>query len=206
MLQDPITATAVMTGRTEGPALHSALVVAGGELESPQQCGLFYEASAHATLRQRVVLSLRRCRMTNNVPQNSLVVVADGSKAIFFRNERSEASLSLREEQRLSPKNLLDDGPSGSRPEEQTPRQTAEATFAKQLAEAINKMKQDGKFENLVLVADPQTLGQLRDVMHKTVQDSIVLTLAKDLTNHPTEAIADLIGRSAHRVDGPAAI
>lgn len=136
--------------------------------------------------------------MTNNVPQDALVVVADGSKAIFFRNECSEASLSLREEQRLSPKNLLDDGPSGSRPEEQTPRQTDEATFAKQLSEAIYKMKQDGKFENLVLVADPQTLGQLRDVMHKTVQDSIVLTLAKDLTNHPTEAIADLIGRSKH--------
>ena len=96
----------------------------------------------------------------------------------------------------MSPKNLLDDGPSGSRPEEQTPRQTDEATFAKQLAEAIYKMKQDGKFEKLVVVADSQTLGQIRDAMHKTVRDSIVLTLAKDLTNHPPNAIADLIGRS----------
>lgn len=134
--------------------------------------------------------------MSKNIPQNALIVVADGSKAVLFRNEGTGGELSLREEQRLSPKNLLDDGPSGSRPEEQTLRQTDEATFAKQLAEAIYKMKHAGKFEKLVLVADPQTLGQLRDVMHKTVRDSIVLTLAKELTNHPTDEIADLIGRS----------
>ncbi len=134
--------------------------------------------------------------MAKNIPHNALIAVADGSKAILFRNEGTGGELSLREERRLSPQNLLDEGPSGSRPEEQTLRQTDEATFAKQLAETIYKMKHAGEFEKLVLVADPQTLGQLRDVMHKTVQDSIVLSLAKELTNHPTHEIADLIGRS----------
>ena len=122
--------------------------------------------------------------------------MADGSKAIFFRNQGTDDKIALREERHMSPKNLLDDGPSGSRPEEQTLRQTDEATFAKQLAEAIFKMKQANEFEELVLVADPQTLGQFRDVMHKTVKDSLVLTLAKELTNHPSNEIADIIGKS----------
>lgn len=45
-------------------------------------------------------------------------------------------------------------------------------------------MKQTGAFEALVLVADPQTLGQFRDDMHKSVEASLVFTLDKDLTNH----------------------
>lgn len=134
--------------------------------------------------------------MSYNIPKNSLVVVADGGKAILFRSKGSAEGLSLHEERRLMPKNLLDEGPSGSRPEEQTLRQTDEATFAKQLAEAIYRMKHVGEFENLVLVADPQTLGQFRDVMHQSVGNCIILTLAKDLTNHSAHEIADLISRS----------
>ncbi|NPV19367.1 host attachment family protein [Bradyrhizobium aeschynomenes] len=130
------------------------------------------------------------------IPQNALVIVADGRKAIAFRLEGTGDAISLKEQQRLSPKHLSDDGPSGSRPEEQTLRQTDEATFAKQLAKAIEGMKHAHEFDSLVLVADPQTLGQLRNVMHKDVRDSIVLTIAKDLTNHPAHEIADVIGRS----------
>ena len=122
--------------------------------------------------------------MLEQLPHDSLVVVADGRKAILLRKEGSGSASSLREESRLSPENLLDDGPSGSRPEEQTSQQTDEATFAKQLAEALYKMHHQGLFSRLVLVADPQTLGQLRDTMHKSVGASIASTLDKELTNH----------------------
>ncbi len=131
--------------------------------------------------------------MSKNIPHDALVVVADGRKAILLRNEGSGGEVSLREERRLSPKDLLNDGPSGSRPEEQTPRQTDEATFAKQLAETLFKMNQAGAFKELVLVADPQTLGQLRDAMHKTVEASLVLTLHKDLTNHSVREITQAL-------------
>ncbi len=77
--------------------------------------------------------------MSSSIPDHALVVVADGRGAILFRNEGSTGEVSLREERRLSPKNLRDEGPSGSRPTEQTPRQTDEATFAKQLADASTK-------------------------------------------------------------------
>lgn len=131
--------------------------------------------------------------MPNAIPHNALIVVADGGKAILFRNKDSSGGLSLREERRLTPKNLEDEGPSGSRPEEQTPSETDEATFAKQLAKAVNSMRLGGEFEKLVLIADSQTLGQFREVMHKTVEAGLVLTLAKDLTNHSAREITDVI-------------
>ncbi|WP_219732947.1 host attachment family protein [Mesorhizobium sp. NBSH29] len=64
--------------------------------------------------------------MPKSVPHHALVVVADGHGAILLRNEGPAGDVSLREERRLSPKNLRDEGPSGSRPPEQTPlhRQT----------------------------------------------------------------------------------
>lgn len=128
------------------------------------------------------------------LPHNALVVVADGHGAILLRNTGpGDGNVVLREERRLSPKNLRDEGPSGSRPEEQTPQQTDEATFAKQLAQALYKMKADGEFETMVLVADPQTLGQMRDAMHKTLAAAILRSLPKDLTNHSTEEIAQAL-------------
>lgn len=123
--------------------------------------------------------------MAEAIPDSALVVVADGGKAILFRAKDAGGSVSLQEEQRLSPGNLASEGPSGSRPEEQTRRQTDEATFAKQVAQLLYAMHHRGDYSSLVLVADPQILGQLRGCMHRAVEASIVRTIAKDLTNLP---------------------
>ncbi len=127
------------------------------------------------------------------IPHNALIVVADGRGALLLRNTGKPASVTLRQERKLEPSNLDSDGPSGSRPEDQTQSQTDEATFAKQLTHVINKMKLDGEFDQLVLVADPQTLGQIRPILHKTVEASLIRSLAKDLTNHPLDQIAEAI-------------
>lgn len=123
------------------------------------------------------------------IPAKALIVVADGQKAIFLRNIAPAGPVTLREEERLGPKNLAGEGPSGARPNEQTPHQTDEATFAKQLAHKLFTMKEAGGFDALVLAADPRTLGELRQTMHKTVEASLVRTLNKDLTNHSTAEI-----------------
>lgn len=128
--------------------------------------------------------------MSTTKSARTLVVVADGHRAILFRDEGTGGTLSLREERRITPENLLDDGPSGARPPEQTAKQTDEATFAKQLANALYTMKHAGEFETMILAADPQTLGQLRAAMHKTVEASILRSVSKALTNHPTQDIA----------------
>lgn len=134
---------------------------------------------------------------TVSIQPKTLVVVADGHQAILFRSSGVKDALSLSEEQRLTPKNLSDEGPSGSRPEDQTERQTDEATFAKQLAHALKDMKNSNKYEHMVLVADPQTLGQLRGAMDKNVANSIILSLDKGLTNHSVEDITKIVRNAA---------
>lgn len=132
--------------------------------------------------------------MLKTVPHDALVVVADGQKAILLRNVGQGGEISLREEQRLTPKDLESDGPSGARPVEQSPRETDEATFAKQMAAALHRMHEASEFKALVLVADPQTLGQLRDAMHKSLQAALVLTLHKNFTNHSVGEITKALG------------
>ena len=128
--------------------------------------------------------------MPEPIPHNALIVVADGGKSMMFRNTAHGNEVTLREERRDTPTNLAHEGPSGSRPEDQTPKQTNEATFAKQLAELLYKMHHAGDYKHLVLIADPQTLGQMREAMHKSVESATVLTMAKDLTNHSAADIA----------------
>jgi protein required for attachment to host cells len=131
------------------------------------------------------------------IPAKALIVVADGRKAIVLRNTAPTGAVTLHEETRLDPKNLAGEGPSGARPNEQTPHQTDEATFAKQLAHKLFAMHEAGDYQALVLAADPQTLGQMRPVLHKTVEAALVLTLNKDLTNHTTAEIAAAVNHAA---------
>lgn len=128
----------------------------------------------------------------HTVPPDALVVVADGAKAILLRNTGTGHELSLKEERRITPKSLSAEGsqgPSGTRPGDQTPHQTEEATFAKQLAEALYAMRHRGEYKQVVLIADPQTLGQMRECLHKEVEASLVFSLSKDYTN---QTVADI--------------
>ena len=127
--------------------------------------------------------------MPDTIPEHALVVVADGGKALLFRRTGSGAEVKLREERQVDPDAMAEQGPAGSRPEDQTPKQTGEASFANHLAHMLHTMHQRGDFKDLVLVVDPQTLGQLRSALHKTVEAAVVRTVAKDLTNHPQKAI-----------------
>lgn len=128
--------------------------------------------------------------MSHDIPSNALILVADGGKAMLFRNTApSGGDVTLSEEGHIIP-DAGAQGPSGSRPAGQTPGDTDEATFAKQVAQALNTLKQRNDFDALVLVADPQTLGQIRGALHKTVENAVVKSLSKDLTNHSVADIA----------------
>ena len=131
--------------------------------------------------------------MAKQIPADALVVVADGEKALLLRNRAHGSGVDLHEEGRVTPHGLAHEGPSGSRPGDQTPKQTDEATFIKQLAETLYKMHHAGKYESLVLIADPQSLGQIREAMHKSVEGSIAFTLAKDYTNQSAAEISKIL-------------
>ena len=125
----------------------------------------------------------------NGCPKNAFVVIASGAEAKFFRNEGTLRDIKLSAAGALSPKDLDDDGPSGRRPPESSARETDEATFAKQLAHYLYAQGHKSKFKYLVFVADPDTLGEIRPILHKEVTDKITMELNKTLINSPTDDI-----------------
>lgn len=120
--------------------------------------------------------------MTVSIDQHAWIVVADGHSARVLENEGRAGAIELKEIDTVTPKNLASEGPSGSRPQDDSPRDTDEATFAKQLSHWLLEKAQKKAYEQLVLVADPKTLGQMRPQLHKEVTDRIVHELAKTLT------------------------
>jgi protein required for attachment to host cells len=64
-----------------------------------------------------------------------------------------------------------------------------EATFAKQLARRLNAAALKNEFAHLVLVADPQTLGQMRPLLHEETAKRMVEELNKSLFRAPLEEI-----------------
>ena len=127
--------------------------------------------------------------MKDKIPHNALVVVADGGGARYFRNSGQQHSVTLTADGELQPADLENDGPSGKRPPESTPQENDEATFAKQLANELNGRALRGDFAALVLIADPQTLGQIRPLLHKEVQSRLVAEHGKTLRKATIEDI-----------------
>lgn len=123
------------------------------------------------------------------IPHNAFVVVADGTGARFFRNAAHDGQISLSADGEFKPIHLLDDGPAGKRPPESSHQETDEATFAKQLANELYRRAHSGSFAALVLVADPQTLGQIRPSLHKEVQHRLTSEVGKTLTK---ASVADI--------------
>ncbi len=121
----------------------------------------------------------------SNVPKNCLVVVATGAEAKLFRNEGDNDTLPLKLVDSLEPENLYDEEPSGSFVPEASNREIDEATFSKQLAQHLYDLAHAGSYDDLVLIADPDTLGEVRPLLHKEVTDKIVLELTKTLINSP---------------------
>lgn len=125
----------------------------------------------------------------DRIPTGTWIVVADGGKARFLSNVGSAAKVELRQDQLVEPKDLDDDGPSGSMPADADGFDLDEATFAKQLAQRINAAALTQEFAHLVLVADPKTLGQMRPLLHAETTQRLLGELAKTLTNSPLEDI-----------------
>ena len=118
---------------------------------------------------------------------NALVVVADGHQALLFRNAAKQG-IELKEDGKLTPQNLQDQS-SGNRPEETSPKDEDELTFAKQVAAHLNQMVLQHKVDEVVIIADPSTLGQMRKDYHKMLEKALVREIDKTLTNAP---VADI--------------
>ncbi len=120
------------------------------------------------------------------IPTDTWVVVADGGKARMLRNVGGEGNaLSLKQDHVLDAQDMDAEGPSGHQPPETSGSYIDEATFAKQLAHRLNAAALKNEFSHLILVADPQTLGQIRPQLHQEATKRMVGELAKTFTNSP---------------------
>lgn len=75
----------------------------------------------------------------------------------------------------------------------QTGQATDETTFAKQLAQRLNGAALKHEDEHLVLMADPQALGQIPPQLHKETALRVLMEVVKTFTNAPVEDIQDTL-------------
>src|SRR5687767_2163004 len=123
------------------------------------------------------------------LPNQALVLVADGRKMLFFRNHGDENQIDLRTEahdfrQDAKDREMRTDAPGTQgqsfgygRPamDETDFHQLEEDRWAKDAAEELKKRALGNDFDALAIIAPPKTLGVLRKELHKEVERRIVL-------------------------------
>ncbi|HYJ29050.1 MAG TPA: host attachment family protein [Allosphingosinicella sp.] len=140
------------------------------------------------------------------LPHNSFVVVADGEKMLFFRNEGDAEYPQLivernREHEALANIDQKTDaagrghgaGTGRSAYEETDFHQLDKDRFAHETADMLKRWALRNDFEQLVVVAPPKTLGELRKHYHKEVQKRLAAEIPKDLTNMPVKDIEKML-------------
>jgi protein required for attachment to host cells len=140
---------------------------------------------------------------------NTLILVADGRKALFLRNKGDAQQPDIRvtaDRERQDRKDSdIKTGPAGQSPapagtglaggtmQEPDFHQQEEDRFAKSLAEEINEMALASKFDSLVVVAPARTMGILRPLWHKETVSRIVGEHLKEMVGRPVADIEALI-------------
>ena len=146
-----------------------------------------------------------------SIPNQALILVADGRKTLFLRNHGDAAQLDLRTEAHderddRKDRELKSDAPGLSgqsfgfgRPALDEPdyHQQAEDRWAKDTADLLNKRALKGDYDALAIVAPPKTLGELRKHLHKEVEKRLVATFNKEMTDRPLDQIEDLLAGEA---------
>ena len=128
--------------------------------------------------------------------KGALVAVVDGEKLALFRNDGgAEIKLKAIEnppiEDRVS-------GSAGRRSSEANPDNDTQAEdgFAMGVAQVLNKWVVTNKIDELLVIAAPKTLGELRKHWHKDLQAKLAGEIAKDLTGHSTDQIAAAVEKA----------
>lgn len=138
------------------------------------------------------------------VPHNSVILVADGRKSLFFRNEgdadfpnlgvvEHETHPNPAHHEQASDLAGRASGTLGSSMEEVDFHQQAEDRFAAEIAAMLKERALRNEYDALVVVAPPRTLGELRKHYHSEVEKRLVAELPKDLVNLPVPEIEKIL-------------
>ena len=146
------------------------------------------------------------------IAHGTLVMAADGEKALLFRNEGDRKFTVLQTLTHEAIANRPTHEIGSDRPgrsfsstgrrrsgygETDWHRETEER-FARKAAEMLEEAA-EGNEAGLVIVAPPQFLGSLRDRLGASVKRRLLAEITKDLVHHETDDIAEAIGRHVEK-------
>ena len=141
------------------------------------------------------------------IPHGALVIVADGKKMLWLRNQGDSELLDLRTEshdERDDPmdREIKTDAPGTQSPRAGIGRDTMEETdfhqqgedrWISSAADEVNRRALRNDFEALVVVVPPKALGQFRKKLHKEAERRLILTVNKEMTDRPIPDIEELL-------------
>lgn len=134
------------------------------------------------------------------IPNDALILIADGQKALFLRNRGDRDFPDLSVEQVFKTKDPPTREQGSDRPgrtfkrAHTNLRSSVETTdwhtlqkdrFARDVADALEKIVHSNRAQSIVLVAPAHTLAELRKALHADVKNRLIAEVAKDLTNIP---------------------
>jgi protein required for attachment to host cells len=134
-------------------------------------------------------------------PTVTWILLADGAQAKVFAHSGPGTGLTpieelIFEEEPLRAREIMSDKPGRSFSSVGTgrsameyssdPVKMREANFVKQVADELERKYQESAFSRLIIAAAPTALGTIRNALSKTVKESIVAEMPKNLTNEPT--------------------
>jgi protein required for attachment to host cells len=144
-----------------------------------------------------------------NIPHNALILVADGQKYLLLRNTGNfrQPVLTVEASHEHPGQATHDQGsdqPGRAFASSGTIRgsvaqtdfhQLEEDEFAAQAAAVLSQRAGAGDFEELIVVAPPRTLAELRKNYDKAVTSRLIAEIDKDLTKHPVDEITAILSR-----------
>ncbi|WP_158554873.1 host attachment protein [Methylovirgula sp. 4M-Z18] len=145
--------------------------------------------------------------MILTIPSAAWIVVCDGQKALFLRNDGDAVFPALRMDHvTLAPRNKRSaeqgtDRPGRLRNYEGPISAVAETDwhaqfaihFAERIAREIEELQDDGRPHPIILVAPPKMLATLRAHLNDATRAHIISEIGKDLTKHPIDEIEKLL-------------
>lgn len=137
------------------------------------------------------------------IPHNAYVMVGDGRKALFLRNDGNEIAPRLKAEQVFLNNNPSTHEQGSDRPGrsfqsvgsrrsalEQTDwHEIEEQRFARTIADMLEGLARDRTIPGFIIAAPPRILAELRQSMDGSVKGQIIAELDKDFTGHPVSEI-----------------
>lgn len=142
-----------------------------------------------------------------DIPRNTHVLVMDGGKMLLFKNDGGEAEpiLNIVEHREQDSAATRDQGSAQpgtthasvgakrSNYEQTDFHQLDEDHFAVDAADMLQREVLAGRFDALIIVAAPRTLGELRKHLHGEVERRVIGEISKDIAGRPTDEIVAAI-------------